>query len=233
MKTSQLLSGALVAAGLVLAAGCSRTEANREAHEAAAEVRTAAAHAGDRLADGWLTTKVQAKYFADREIKARYINVSTRDGVVSLSGYVESPEARLEAVQIARNTDGVRSVEDRLLIGVAPGKETFEAGTGTASSAAPDAVATGGGTNEYDASIAANAANASVNDERVTSMVQARFFLDPVLKVRSIDVQTRSGVVTLRGGVASEEERAQALVIARNTNGVGRVEDLLTVGSSQ
>ncbi len=227
MSTSQLLSGALVAAGLVLAAGCNRAEANREAHEAAAEVRTAAAHAGDRLADGWLTTKVQAKYFADREIKARYINVSTRDGVVSLSGYVESPEARLEAVQIARNTEGVRSVEDKLLIGVAPDSDTFETGPATA-----DPVATGGAS-EYDASIAAKAAAESVNDERVTSTIQARFYLDPVLKTRAIDVQARTGVVTLRGGVASEEERAQALLIARNTSGVARVEDLLTVGSSQ
>jgi len=116
MKTSQLLSGALAVAGLVLAAGCNRAEADREAREAAAEVRTAAAEAGDRLADGWLTTKVQAQYFADREIKARYINVSTRDGVVSLSGYVESPEARQEAVQIARNTDGVRRVENQLVV---------------------------------------------------------------------------------------------------------------------
>ncbi len=230
MGTSQLLSGALAASLVLAAAGCNRTEANREAHEAAAEVRTAAAHAGDRLADGWLTTKVLAQYFADREIKARYINVTTRDGVVSLSGYVESPEARMEAVQIARNTNGVRGIEDKLLIGVAPGKDTFEAGTGGPDT--PGAVATAGDS-DYDASIAASAATAAETDERVTSMVQARFFLDPVLKVRSIDVQTRGGVVTLRGGVASEEERAQALLTARNTTGVGRVEDLLTVGSSQ
>ncbi len=228
MRTSQLLSGALAAVAMVAGAGCNRADADREAREAAAEVRTAAAQAGDRLADGWLTTKVQAQYFADRQIKARYINVSTHDGVVRLSGYVESPEARQAAVQIARNTDGVRSVQDELLIGVSPDKETFAADAGT-----PDAVATGGSNSEYDAAIAANAARASVDDERLTSMVQARFFLDPAIKVRSIDVQARDGVVTLRGEVASETERAQALLIARNTNGVGRVEDLLTVGSSQ
>ena len=36
------------------------------------------ARAGDRLADGWLTAKVQAKFFADDDIKARYIDVATR-----------------------------------------------------------------------------------------------------------------------------------------------------------
>ena len=227
MRTSQLLSGA-VGAAILMAAGCNRTDANREAREAAAEVRTVAAEAGDRVADGWLTTKVQAQYFADREIKARYITVSSRDGVVTLKGYVESPAARQEALQIARATKGVRSVNDQLLIGVAPGKETFDAATGAA-----DAVATGGSTSEYDATIAANAATASVDDDRVTSMVQARFFLDPAIKSRSIDVQARNGVVTLRGQVGNEAERSQALLIARHTNGVGRVEDLLTVGSPE
>src|SRR5688572_12821208 len=110
MNTSQLLSGALGAAVLLSGAGCNRADADREAREtagevrtaatrAAGEVRTAAAEAGDRLADGWLMTKVQAKYFADEDIKARYIDVSARDGVVTLKGYVQSEQARQEAVQ--------------------------------------------------------------------------------------------------------------------------------------
>ena len=157
MSTSQLLSGALVATGLVLAAGCSRTEAKREAHEAAAEVRTAAAHRR-RPAGRWLADhQGPGQYFADREIKARYINVSTRDGVVGLSGYVESPEARLKAVQIARNTDGVRSVEDKLLIGVAPGARTPSRPALARPTPSPRWAATATTTR----SVAANAATAS------------------------------------------------------------------------
>jgi hyperosmotically inducible protein len=229
MRTDQLLFGAL-AIVVLSAAACTRAEADRQTRQAAAEVNKAAGvaasgvnkvagAAGDRLADGWVTSKVQAQYFADKDIKARYINVSTRDGVVTIRGYVESPAAREQALQIARNTDGVRSVDDRLLIGQPPAKETFEVGgAGTAG-----AVATDG-----DASDAARNAGA-LDDDRITSMVQARFYLDSSIKMRSIHVTTRNGVVTLRGSVNNEVERAQALLIARHTTGVGRVEDLLVV----
>src|SRR5687767_15309883 len=119
MRRPQLFTGAVVVA-LAATAACSRAETSREAHEAAAEVRTVAARAGDRLADSWLTAKVQAKFFADDDIKARYIDVSTRDGKVTLKGFVETDAVRQEALQIARNTEGVKQIEDRLLIGQAP-----------------------------------------------------------------------------------------------------------------
>jgi hyperosmotically inducible protein len=221
MKTPQVLT---VALATVIATGCSRAEADRGAREAAVEVRQAADVAGDRLTDGWLTTKIQAQYFADRDIKARYLDVSTRDGAVTVSGFVDNLAARDEAIQIARNTDGVRSVVDQLKIGVSPAREAF---AGTAG-----AVATSGTTNEYDAKIAATAPEAGpvpASDEALTASVQARFFLDPVIKTRDIEVTAKSGVVTLRGSIATEEERAQALLIARHTNGVGRVEDALTI----
>jgi hyperosmotically inducible protein len=224
MRTPQVLTVALAA---VIAAGCSRAEADRGAREAAVEVRKAADVAGDRLSDGWLTTKIQAQYFADRDIKARYLDVATRDGAVTVSGFVDNLAARDRAIQIARNTDGVHSVVDQLKIGVSPAKEAF-AGT-------PGAVATGGATNEYDAKIAATARESTLGpatDDALTASVQARFFLDPVIKTRDIEVTAQSGVVTLRGSIATEQERAQALLIARHTNGVGRVEDSLTVDAA-
>lgn len=222
MRTPQLLSGA-IALACATATACTRAEVEREARNAAAGAQAVAAKAGERLADGWLTTKVQAQFFADNDIKSRYLNVSTRDGIVLLSGYVDSQKARQEAVQIARNTDGVKRVDDTLMIGRAP-SEAFEPVSPT-----EGAVATTGSDSE--ASIAANAqlAGRALEDERITTTVQARFFLDPALKGRAIGVATRNGVVTLRGSVQSETEHALALLVARNTIGVGRVEDLLMV----
>jgi osmotically-inducible protein OsmY len=69
----------------------------------------------------------------------------------------------------------------------------------------------------------------AADDASVTSRIQAKFFLDPGIKTRRIDVDTQAGVVTLRGDVASDNERAQALILARTTQGVERVEDALTV----
>lgn len=216
MTTPQLVSTALALA--LAAAACTRGETDQEARDAAADVRQAAELAGDRLADGWITTKIQAQYFADDDIKARYINVATRDGVVTISGYVESPEIREQALQIARNTDGVKQVvADRLLIG-APAT-AFEPG-----STAQEVVSTAGRAAEDAATV--------IEDARVTTMIQAKYFLDTLVKGRNIDVDTRGGVVTLRGEVASERERAQALLLARTTPGVRRVEDHLTVNPS-
>lgn len=70
------------------------------------------------------------------------------------------------------------------------------------------------------------------DDASVTSRIQAKFFLDAAVKARHIDVDTQGGVVTLRGDVASDNERAQALLLARTTEGVERVEDALTVNAA-
>jgi hyperosmotically inducible periplasmic protein len=71
-----------------------------------------------------------------------------------------------------------------------------------------------------------------LEDASVTSRIQAKYFLDQAIKGRRIDVDTRAGIVTLSGDVASDEERAQALLLARTTPGVERVEDALTVNAA-
>lgn len=76
------------------------------------------------------------------------------------------------------------------------------------------------------------AGGAILDDATVTSRIQAKYFLDPSIKGRRIQVDTQGGVVTLRGEVASDNERAQALLLARTTEGAERVEDGLTVDAS-
>jgi osmotically-inducible protein OsmY len=71
-----------------------------------------------------------------------------------------------------------------------------------------------------------------VDDASVTSRIQAKYFLDPAIKGRRIQVETQNGVVTLRGEVANDNERAQALLLARTTEGVDRVEDALDVNAA-
>jgi len=197
---------------------CNRTETRAQTEKAAAEVKTVATRAGETLNDGWLTTRIQAQYFADDQVKGRYLDVSTKDKVVTLKGYVDSPAARERALQIARGTNGVRQVNDELLIGQSP--KAFEA------SQRP--VATTGEAQP----VAQPPTAAPADDAEVTNRIQSKFFLDPAVKARHIEVGTRGGVVTLNGEVASESERAQALLLARNTSGVQRVEDHLTVDAA-
>jgi hyperosmotically inducible protein len=72
-------------------------------------------------------------------------------------------------------------------------------------------------------------ATAMMNDAWITTQIHAKFFLDPDIKGRNINVDTTDGVVTLRGAVHSAGERSQALAKARSTQGVARVVDKLTI----
>ncbi len=76
------------------------------------------------------------------------------------------------------------------------------------------------------------AAQYPTDDASVTTGIQAKFFRDSSLKTRHIDVTTQSGIVTLRGTVANDNERAQARLLAWTTHGVQRVDDVLAVDST-
>ena len=220
MKTAQVIGATVMVATLSVAA-CNRPDARDNARMAAAEVKDVAGRAGEKLADSWLATKIQAQYFADADVKARNILVSARDGVVTLKGRVENPRAHQQALQIAKNTDGVSQVNDQLTFGAGPAASPEEHAT---TQPPAGAVATTGAAPRAGAPIAER-----LNDAGITASIQSKFFLDASIKARSIAVDTQQGVVTLRGELASDDERAQALILARTTEGVQRVEDGLTV----
>lgn len=219
MKPRVLAATAVLVA--LPAVACNRTQTSRDAERAGEQVKAAAEQAGEKLADSWLTAKIQAQFFVDEDIKSRFINVRSRDGMVRLKGFVESDDARRQVLEITRNTDGVKQIDDRELLVGRPASESFDTAS-TTTSAAP--VATTG---------SAPAASAAPPEAAtIVSLVQAKYFLDPVIKARNISVELSNGVMTLRGQVASEDERAQALLLARSTAGVQRVEDYLTVDAA-
>jgi osmotically-inducible protein OsmY len=59
--------------------------------------------------------------------------------------------------------------------------------------------------------------------------VQSQFFLDSDIKGSDINVDTRDGVVTLKGSVETDAEKQMAETIARETEGVTRVVNDLSV----
>ena len=86
------LAGLIPAAALVFTVACGQTDAG-------------------------ITTSVKSKFAADDAVKALDINVDTRDHVVTLTGTVSSIAVKEQAITLARQTDGVREVIDRLEIG--------------------------------------------------------------------------------------------------------------------
>ena len=74
----------------------------------------AATRVGQSLEEGSLTAKIKAKMVLDDLVKARSINVSTERTTVTLTGTVQSQAERDRALSLARETDGVTRVIDRL-----------------------------------------------------------------------------------------------------------------------
>jgi hyperosmotically inducible protein len=72
----------------------------------------------------------------------------------------------------------------------------------------------------------------AVSDTAITSAVKTRLAADKTVTASDIDVDTDDGVVTLTGHVASAAERARAVRLVRETKGVSRVVDKLTIGAA-
>jgi hyperosmotically inducible periplasmic protein len=83
-------------------------------------VRRAASDAGhaiaDATADARVTGAIKTKLVASRDLSALNISVNTTAGVVTLSGFVTSPEDVSKAILLAMETDGVSKVISTLQV---------------------------------------------------------------------------------------------------------------------
>lgn len=104
MKNTKLLVALFVAA---LAAGCGTT---------GQQSGTADRPAAKAVDDGVVTTRVQAALAADPEVAPIKINVSTKEGQVTLKGEIKSMALRKKVETIVRGVDGVRSLNNQLII---------------------------------------------------------------------------------------------------------------------
>jgi hyperosmotically inducible protein len=160
--------------------------------------------------DAGVTASVKGQLVADELVKARRIDVDTRDRIVTLTGQVRSREEASKALAIARNTEGVADVMNRLTI--ASGTEMAAPTTGAG--ALPPAAAAG-------------------VDSGITTRVKAKLLADPDVSGLKIDVDTRAGVVTLTGTVNTQAEKSEALELVRQTDGVTDITDRITVRRRQ
>jgi len=66
-----------------------------------------------------ISSKVKSKLIANSEVKAGDIDVSSSQGVVTLIGRVSSENIKSIAERTARDTSGVKSVNNELTVGKA------------------------------------------------------------------------------------------------------------------
>jgi hyperosmotically inducible periplasmic protein len=158
--------------------------------------------------DAGITTSVKSQLVADELVRARNINVDTREHVVTLTGEVRTAEEEAQALQIARNTDGVANVVDQIEIVPEPTAPTTGVGGTPTEPGLGDVLTT---------------------DPNITAQVKGKLLADPDVAGLRIDVDTRGQVVTLTGTVRTQAEKSRALQLAREVEGVVGVTDRLTV----
>ena len=113
--------------GTVTLSGEVRSAQERAAYDSATGTVNGVTHVVDRLTinpavrgpreslgDAALAAKVTANITAQAGINAARIKPSVRDGIVTLSGTVQSAALKATVLQTARKTSGVKSVVDQI-----------------------------------------------------------------------------------------------------------------------
>lgn len=104
-----------------------KAEVKQESKEAAAKTKEVSKDAGqatkdaavktkDVTADASITSAVKTKLLGDPKVAGLKIDVDTKDNVVTLTGTVKTAAEKAEAIRLAKNTTGVKSVVDRLIV---------------------------------------------------------------------------------------------------------------------
>src|SRR5688572_8966754 len=94
-------------------AGNTMKDASKEAQAAGSQ---AGASVGEKIDDVAITAKVSGSLAKDPDLSAIKINVDTKDGVVTLNGPAPSAAAKDKATAIAKQVQGVSSVNNQLMV---------------------------------------------------------------------------------------------------------------------
>ena len=98
-KQSQVLLALLIAASL---AGCASSPGQEST--------------GEYIDDAAITSRIKGAFVKDEDVSAMQIGVETYKGHVQLSGFASTPLASQRAETIARDTPGVKSVDNDIRI---------------------------------------------------------------------------------------------------------------------
>lgn len=154
---------------------------------------------GDHIDDLAITSTVKSKLLWSKYTNSQSIKVETHNGKVTLNGIADTTEAKTLAGRLAKGTQGVRSVDNKLVINKTPGL------TGMAKASTQEL-----GTN--------------ISDSWITTKVKSTFMYSRNINGSDIEVSTNTGVVSLSGKLDSGAERALAIELAENIRGVKSVQ---------
>jgi osmotically-inducible protein OsmY len=171
----------------------------------AAALGAARADSTTSVEEAWIAGKLEGVYALNPHLSAFAIETHVEDGVVTLSGTVETDVERDLATEIAKGIEGVTQVNSDLLVSAEDARDDTEKGKRRQAFAS------------------------WVDNATTTAAVKSKLIGNGNVPARDINVDTDADVVTLSGRVVSDEVRELAEQIARNTQDVREVRNELTV----
>ncbi|HKS15396.1 MAG TPA: BON domain-containing protein [Pseudomonas sp.] len=158
----------------------------------------------DGVQDARREGALQTALTLNRVLNAYPIKVQVSDNTARLSGEVENSVERDLAERVALATKGVEQVDNQLRVN-------------------PELV-------EQPLELRAYAQR--LEDATLGAVIRARLLWSRVTHEAPIEVESREGVVTLRGKVASAEAKELAGILARSTDGVYLVNNLVSMDTA-
>jgi osmotically-inducible protein OsmY len=156
--------------------------------------------------DTWITTKVKTALLFHRNVSATGTSVSTKDGVVTLSGVAASLAAKELTTEYAKDIDNVKEVKNEMTV-AAPATTNVAATAGEPESTIGD----------------------KIDDASITAQVKLSLLSHHSTSALHTKVSTTDGVVTLGGVAKNEAEKSLVTKLASDITGVTSVINNMTI----
>lgn len=168
----------------------------------------------EKLRDAWLDGKIETALLVNRHLNNFTIDTDVKNGKAYLSGTVNSEIDRELAHEIAKSIEGVKSVDNDII--VKKDKEMSDKLHLTHKHQSNKERSFG---TWYD-------------DVTTTASIKTELLMNSETSGLDVNVDTAYGVVTINGVVESEKEKELIEKIAENTPGVKQVEIEVEVDSN-
>lgn len=162
--------------------------------------------AAQKSADDTLKDRIAFRLDTNNVVRKYDIKVKVENGVATLSGDVATAVQKAEAARVAK-IDGIARVDNQITVDPNEDKTVAERIKNGMSK-----------TGE------------KIDDAWITTKINWFFVGEDTLKDSHINVDTVNNVVTLKGTVTNAAGKARAEALARQTDGVKRVINNLTIG---
>jgi len=182
-----------------------------------------------RSADEARDESIEHRLKADPSLKKFDIDVKVESGVATLDGTVATQAQKARAARLA-TMSGITRVDNQIVVDSSAGTKGT---TGTIAQKTKDVgekTKEGAGKVVDKTKEGLSKTGEVITDGWITTRVHSRFVGEDLLKDSDINVDTNNHVVTLKGTVMSAAGRARAAAIAKDTEGVHRVVNQLTIG---